>query len=160
DIPGEGRRDIDIVAELFMRLRKLYQEEGGPGAEHFLNGSWNYADPNSPTADEPLKEINGRARMDLRDAEGNGVGRAGEQLASFGAMRDDGSTHGACLIYSGAYGPKRYHVQWRDDSDPSGMKVYGSWGFWWPATLRILYNLASADSLGKPWSEAKKYIFW
>src|SRR5690606_22864429 len=140
DIPGEGRRDIDIVAELFMRLRKLYQEEGGPGAEQFLNVSWNYADPNSPTADELLKEINGRALMDLRDAEGNVVRRAGEQLASFGEMRDDGSTDGACWIYTGVYGPKGNNAQRRDNSDPSGMNVYGSWGFCWPANRRILYN--------------------
>jgi len=160
DIPGEGRRDIDIVAELFMRLRKLYEEEGGPGAEQFLNVSWNYADPYSPTADELLKEINGKALVDLRDAEGNVIRKAGEQLASFGEMRADGSTDGACWIYTGVYGPKGNNAQRRDNSDPSGLNVYGNWAFCWPANRRVLYNRASADPEGKPWSEAKKYIYW
>jgi formate dehydrogenase major subunit len=40
------------------------------------------------------------------------------------------------------------------------MSVYGSWGFSWPANRRILYNRASADVDGKPWSDAKKYVFW
>ena len=38
--------------------------------------------------------------------------------------------------------------------------MYGSWGFCWPANRRIVYNRASADPQGKPWSEAKKYIHW
>jgi formate dehydrogenase major subunit len=40
------------------------------------------------------------------------------------------------------------------------MNVFGSWGFAWPANRRILYNRASADVDGKPWSEQKKYVFW
>jgi formate dehydrogenase major subunit len=40
--------------------------------------------------------------------------------------------------------------------------VYTSpeWGFAWPANRRILYNRASADPEGKPWSERKKYMYW
>jgi formate dehydrogenase major subunit len=34
------------------------------------------------------------------------------------------------------------------------------WGFVWPANRRILYNRASADPSGKPWSEKKKLIWW
>ena len=33
-------------------------------------------------------------------------------------------------------------------------------GWAWPANRRILYNRASADPEGKPWSERKKYIWW
>ena len=35
-----------------------------------------------------------------------------------------------------------------------------NWGFAWPANRRILYNRASADPSGKPWSERKKLIWW
>ncbi len=34
------------------------------------------------------------------------------------------------------------------------------WGWAWPADRRILYNRASADPDGKPWSERKKLIWW
>ncbi len=160
DIPGEGRRDIDIVADLFNRLRRLYEKDGGPGAQQFLNVSWNYKDPAAPTADELLREINGRALVDLKDAEGKVTRAAGSQLASFAEMRADGSTDGACWIYTGVYSPTGNMAARRDNSDPSGMNVYGSWGFCWPANRRILYNRASADPQGNPWSQAKKYIFW
>ncbi|MDX6514083.1 MAG: formate dehydrogenase major subunit, partial [Gaiellaceae bacterium] len=34
------------------------------------------------------------------------------------------------------------------------------WAWAWPDNRRILYNRASADPEGKPWSERKKYIWW
>jgi formate dehydrogenase major subunit len=34
------------------------------------------------------------------------------------------------------------------------------WGWAWPLNRRILYNRASADPAGKPWSERKKYVYW
>ena len=34
------------------------------------------------------------------------------------------------------------------------------WGWAWPANRRILYNRASADPDGRPWSERKKLVWW
>ena len=34
------------------------------------------------------------------------------------------------------------------------------WAWAWPANRRMLYNRASADPDGKPWSERKKYLWW
>ncbi len=34
------------------------------------------------------------------------------------------------------------------------------WAWAWPANRRILYNRASADPDGRPWSERKKYLWW
>ena len=34
------------------------------------------------------------------------------------------------------------------------------WGWAWPANRRILYNRASADPEGAPWSERKKLVWW
>jgi len=38
--------------------------------------------------------------------------------------------------------------------------VYPDWGFAWPSNRRIMYNRASADPDGNPWSERKRYICW
>ena len=51
--------------------------------EQLLNVSWSYKDPMSPTADEILQEINGKALVDLKNAEGEVTRAAGSQLASF-----------------------------------------------------------------------------
>ena len=34
------------------------------------------------------------------------------------------------------------------------------WGWAWPMNRRILYNRASADPDGQPWSERKRYLWW
>src|SRR5699024_8072488 len=34
------------------------------------------------------------------------------------------------------------------------------WAWAWPANRRILYNRASADLEGNPWSERKKLVWW
>src|SRR6202051_591562 len=38
--------------------------------------------------------------------------------------------------------------------------VAPDWGWAWPMNRRILYNRASADPEGKPWSERKAYVWW
>jgi formate dehydrogenase major subunit len=156
----ESRKDIEILSDLFLRIRSLYEKEGGKAAEPIMAIDWNYKNPHDPSADELAKELNGKALVDLTDAEGKVTRPASQQLASFGEMRDDGSTDGVQWIYTGFYGPSGNLAMRRDNSDPSGMNVYGSWGFCWPANRRILYNRASADPDGKPWSDAKKYVFW
>lgn len=156
----EARRDVQILSDLFMRIRQLYDKEGGKGAEPLQAIDWSYKDPLHPHPDELLKELNGKALVDLKDAEGKVVRTAGQQLASFGEMRDDGTTDGSMWIYTGVYGPTGNLSMRRDKSDPSGLGVYGNWGFSWPANRRIQYNRASADPSGKPWSEAKKYMYW
>ena len=156
----ESKTDTQILSDLFVRLRKLYEKEGGKGVEPLMNISWSYKDPLEPNPDELLKELNGKALVDLKDAEGKVTRAAGSQLASFGEMKDDGSTDGAMWIYTGVYGPAGNLSMRRENTDPSGLGVFGNWGFSWPANRRIQYNRASADPDGKPWSERKKYMFW
>ena len=38
--------------------------------------------------------------------------------------------------------------------------IAAEWGWAWPANRRILYNRASADPEGKPWSERKALVWW
>jgi formate dehydrogenase major subunit len=74
-------------------------------------------------------------------------------------MRADGSTAGGCWIYTGVYAGGVNRAASRvPHGGPSPSQ--SEWGWAWPANRRILYNRASADPDGKPWSERKKYVWW
>ena len=162
DGPGESRSDIQIISGLFSRLKAKYAKDGGAFPDPILNLTWNYTNPANPDPGEVLKEINGYAVEDLPDpADPSKVLlRAGQLLPTFGLMRDDGKTSGGCWIYTGVYTEAGNISMKRDTSDPTGKGVFPNWGFAWPANRRVLYNRASADANGKPWSERKKYIWW
>lgn len=159
---GESKPDIEIYSAIFRRLRQLYLDEGGAFPEPITKLTWKYKNPDLPTPDELLKEINGYALEDVPDPNDPTklLLKAGQQLASFVQMRDDGKTAGGCWIYTGVYTPAGNISMRRDNTDPSGKGVYGQWAFAWPANRRILYNRASADANGKPWSERKAYVEW
>ena len=38
--------------------------------------------------------------------------------------------------------------------------VANEWAWAWPANRHLIYNRASADPEGNPWSERKKYVWW
>jgi formate dehydrogenase major subunit len=160
--PGEARTDIAIVAELFNRIRALYEKEGGKGAESVLKIDWAYKNPKLPTPDELLRELNGKAVKDIADPADatKQLYKAGQQIATFVHLKDDGSTAAACWIYTGCYTEKGNMTARRDNADPSGLGIHPTWGFAWPANRRILYNRASADPSGKPWSARRKYMVW
>jgi formate dehydrogenase major subunit len=45
--------------------------------------------------------------------------------------------------------------------DPPGtIGAQLEWGWAWPANRRVMYNRASADVRGRPWSERKKWVWW
>lgn len=160
--PGESRSDIDIVAGLYSRLKAKYAKDGGAFPDPVLHLTWSYTNPASPAPAEVLKEINGYVLQDVTDpADPTKVLlRAGQQLPSFVAMTADGKTAAGCWIYTGVYTDAGNMSMRRDASDPTGKGVHPNWGFAWPANRRVLYNRASSDPSGKPWSERKKYVFW
>jgi formate dehydrogenase major subunit len=86
--------------------------------------------------------------------------RAGEQLPAFAMLRDDGSTSCGNWIYCGVWSQAGNNAARRDTSDPSGLGVYASYGFSWPANRRVLYNRANADKDGKPWDPSRRLISW
>jgi formate dehydrogenase major subunit len=94
-----------------------------------------------------LKEINGYTIADNRAVEG------------FAALKDDGSTACGCWIYSGSYKDEinqtaRHKPHWEQSHNAP------EWGWAWPSNRRVLYNRASADPEGKPWSERKRLVWW
>ncbi|MDQ3812349.1 MAG: formate dehydrogenase, partial [Armatimonadota bacterium] len=69
-----------------------------------------------------------------------------------------GTTACGCWIYSGVFPePGRNRARERKITDKP---VQPEWGFAWPHNRRILYNRASADPQGRPWSQRKRYIWW
>ncbi|MDO5687671.1 MAG: formate dehydrogenase-N subunit alpha [Neisseria sp.] len=157
--PGEAKPDLDILAELHLRLKKMYRDEGGIAPEPIVNLAWHYADPAAPTPQEMAKESNGRALADITDKQGNIVVRKGEQLDGFSQLRDDGSTACACWIFAGSWTQNGNQMARRDNSD-SGLGNTPGWAWAWPANRRILYNRASCDPTGKPWDARRTLIRW
>jgi len=87
------------------------------------------------------------------------VGPDGKALSAYTELKPDGSTSCGTWIYCGVYADEVNQARRRKPHWEQGT-VALEWGWAWPANRRILYNRASADPDGKPWSERKRYIFW
>ncbi len=160
--PAEARSDLEIMAALFMRLRALYESEGGAFPDPIVKLAWSYANPVSPSAEEIAKEYSGKALRDLTDPKDpiKVTRKGGEQLAGFAELRDDGSTASGCWIFCGSWGPTGNLMARRDNSDPTGIGQTLNWAWAWPANRRVLYNRASCDPSGKPFDPARQLIAW
>ncbi len=160
--PGEARNDIWIMAQLHLRLKALYAKEGGAFPDPILNVHWPYHDKNEPEPAEVAKELNGYVVETVADpADPTKVLlEKGKQVASFGVLRDDGTTACGCWIYAGSFTEAGNIMARRDNADPSGAGMHANWSFSWPANRRILYNRASADRDGKAWDPSRKIIEW
>ena len=152
---GNARHDHWILADLFDRVKKLYQQSGGKFPDPIMALTVNqYADPTKPTLDEIAKEINGK---DLS---------TGKQMATFAALKADGTTTAGDWIYTGSYldsgnlMKRRNGIQDATTNDPTGMGFYPTWAWSWPLNRRVLYNRASADLNGDPWDPTRPGIKW
>jgi formate dehydrogenase-N alpha subunit len=160
--PGEAKIDREIIGTLFTKLRAMYAKDGGKLPEPVLKMTWNYANPNFPSAEELLREINGRALVDVVDPKDKTktLLKAGEQLAGFGVLQDDGSTACGNWLYAGSWSQAGNLTARRDSNDPGNLGNNLTWGFAWPANRRVLYNRAGADTSGKPWDATRAGIRW
>ena len=92
-------------------------------------------------------------------AEINGFDADGMPLSGYTDLKDDGSTACGCWIYCGVYADGINQAARRKPGREQSW-VAPEWGWAWPANRRILYNRASADPDGRPWSERKAYVWW
>jgi formate dehydrogenase major subunit len=92
-----------------------------------------------------LKEINGYTVVD------------GKLVKGFSELRGDGSTACGAWIFSGIMPEEGKNLARRREVDDYPNL---NWCYTWPSNRHILYNRASADPEGKPWSERKKYLWW
>ena len=86
------------MAQIFQRLKALYQKEGGAFSEPIVKLHWPYKDPNDPTSDELAKEMNGYVLEDVTDPNDPTkiVLQKGKLVVNFSVLRDDGKT--ACRL--------------------------------------------------------------
>jgi formate dehydrogenase major subunit len=158
--PGDAKLDQEILARIFLKVRELYQKEGGKFPDPILNLAWNYANPRNPALSEVAKELNGRALGDVTDPATQTTMKAGQQLPGFSWLRDDGSTSCGNWIWCGSWTEAGALTQRRGTEDPSGLGIYPNWGWSWPMNRRVLYNRASCDLNGKPWDPDRRQVWW
>ncbi len=151
---GQARHDHWILADVFSRVKKLYQDQGGKFADPIMAVTLKYNDPLKPALDEIAQEING---FDLT---------TGKRLATFANLKDDGTTTAGDWIYTGSYPDsgnlmkRRGGISDPKTNDPTGMGFYPTWAWSWPLNRRVMYNRASADLDGKPWDPKRPGIAW
>ncbi len=155
DPPDDARSDSWFTYHLGRRLRALYAASPSPRDWAIRNLVWDY-DPrpqeqarwrvkDEPSAYKVLKEINGYTWADRKP------------LATFAALQEDGSTACGAWIYTGVVPGEGMN---RAASRKADEWISPGWGFAWPANRHIMYNRASADRQGRPWSEKKKLVYW
>ena len=161
DPPEDCRSDAWFMYDLGKRLKRMYAGSTKARDQGLLKMTWDY-DPDhaevlpdgtpsrivgEPSTEKILMEINGYTVAD------------GKQVANFNALKDDGSTACGCWIYSGVF-PEEGVNRSRSRKTTAGVRTSPEWGYAWPLNRRMMYNRASADAEGKPWSERKKYMWW
>jgi formate dehydrogenase major subunit len=147
--PGDARSELWFYYHLGRIIREKLAGSTDERDRPVLDLTWDYPTEGptaEPSAEAVLAEINGRAPD-------------GSPLSSYTELKADGSTTCGCWIYCGAYKDGVNQPARRKPGREQNW-VAAEWGWAWPANRRILYNRASADPDGKPWSERKAYVWW
>jgi formate dehydrogenase major subunit len=150
--PGDSRSDLWFIYHLGKRLKQLYADSTEPRDAPIQALTWAYPERGKraePDAEAVLREINGYTVADRK------------QISSYQQLKDDGSTACGGWMYCGVYPSEGHNVaRSRKPDGPGGPGSHAGWAFSWPANRRTLYNRASADLDGRPWSERKKMVWW
>jgi formate dehydrogenase major subunit len=142
--PGDARSETHWIYHLGKAIRDKLAGSTDDRDRPVLDLTWDY--PLQGPHSEPDPE------HVLQDGDG-------AFLASYDSLVADGSTRCGSWIHCGVY---------KDGVNQSARKRPGAeqnwiahdWGWAWPKDTRIIYNRASADPDGNPWSERKRYVWW
>jgi formate dehydrogenase major subunit len=152
EAPGDSRSDLWFIYHLGKRLKALYADSTLERDKAIQALTWDYPvkdERQEPSAEAVLKEINGYTVADRK------------LVPDYKALKDDGSTACGAWIYSGVFPEEGKNLaRSRRPDGPGEMTSHKHWAFAWPANRRTLYNRASADPAGDPWSERKKMVWW
>jgi len=150
DPPGDCRSELWFFYHLGRLVREKLAGSTDPRDRPLMDLAWDYpvrGVHEEPSAEAVLKEINGYEVA------------TGRPLSSYLELKADGSTASGCWIYSGVFADGVNQAARRRPGREQDW-VAREWGWAWPADRRILYNRASADPDGRPWSERKAYVWW
>jgi formate dehydrogenase major subunit len=167
---GLSKPDGDIISDLFFKIKKLYQKDGGPNKEAITKLTWDYGTKISGGHFhfDPItvaKEINGYFLQDKKVENPTKKGefkefKKGDLVPAFAWLQDDGSTSSGNWIFCASYADKGNMMARRGTKDVSGIGLYSEWAWCWPLNRRIMYNGASVDPSGKPWNPNRAVIKW
>jgi formate dehydrogenase major subunit len=146
---GDARSDLWFTYHLGRRIREKLAGSAADRDRPVLDLTWDYpvhGPQDEPSAAAVLSEINGRTSD-------------GTPLSSYSQLNDDGSTICGCWIYCGV-NTDGVNQAARRKPGAEQSPVAPEWGWAWPANRRVLYNRASADPSGAPWSERKALVWW
>jgi formate dehydrogenase major subunit len=147
---GDCRSELWFMYHLGRLVREKLAGSSAERDRAVLELTWDYPTEGAhddPDAEAVLREIGG---VDLT---------TGKEVPDYLPLDDDGSTACGCWIYAGCYADGVNQVARRKPGSQQSW-VAPEWGWAWPMNRRILYNRASADPDGKPWSERKRYLWW
>jgi formate dehydrogenase major subunit len=147
---GDCRSELWFMYHLGRIVREKLAYSRLPRDRAVLDLKWDYP-THGPLADVSaegvLREINGYEWA------------SGRPLSAYTELKDDGSTSCGCWIYCGVFADGVNQAARRRPGREQNW-VAAEWGWAWPADRRLLYNRASADPEGRPWSERKAYVWW
>jgi formate dehydrogenase major subunit len=149
---GDQRSELWFFYHLGRLVRQKLADSTDPRDAPVHALAWDYRmlggdEWAEPSAEDVLRRISG---VEL------GPDRA---VTDYTELKADGSTASGCWIYSGVYAHEVNQAARRKPHGDQG-QYEKEWGWTWPMNRRVLYNRASADLEGKPWSERKKLIWW
>ncbi len=145
---GDQRSELWFFYHLGRRIRQHLAGSTDERDRPLLDLAWDYeTHGDEPSAEDVLRHING---YDLT---------TGQVVNGYLDLRADGTTSCGCWIYSGVYAEGVNQAARRKSRFEQDLYAL-EWGWAWPANRRVLYNRASADLDGKPWSERKALVWW
>ena len=153
--PRGPKGDGDIMVELFEKVRSLYESDG-KFTDPIKNFRWDYVKDGKYDPHAIAKLINGYFEQDVTIKDKSF--KKGTLVPSFAFLLDDGSTSSGNWLYCNSYTEKGNMAARREKKDPTGMGLYPEWSWCWPVNRRIIYNRASVDLNGKPWSPNKNIL--
>ena len=149
---GDCRSELWFMFHLGRKVKEKLAGSTDTKDRPILDLEWDYpieegSEIGEPDAEAVLREINGWDENN-------------DALGSYLQIQGDGSTSCGCWIYCGVYADETNQAARKKPHTEQGSWVAPEWAWAWPMNRRIIYNRASADPEGRPWSERKKYVWW